>query len=836
MTSSISTIHLIFKTHLDIGFTDYARNVTRQYVEHFIPQAVETARALRQSGDDRFVWTTGSWLIYEYLEQAGAAERKKLEAAIVAGDIVWHALPFTTHTELLDESLFRYGLSLSQMLDKRFGKTTIAAKMTDVPGHTRGIVPLLAEAGVQFLHLGANEASTPPDLPPVFVWKDEASGTRLLVIYQKSGYGKMTIIPGLADAIAFAHTNDNIGPQTPDAARNAFDEKRQQFPGAAVVGSTMDAFAQALLTVENTLPVVTGEMGDTWIHGVGSDPLKIARFRELMRLRREWMEDGKLSPDDPVMGIISRNLLLVAEHTWGLDEKTWLKDYDHYRAKDFKKARKTQTFQDFEASWKEQRGYIDAAVAALGDSPLSYEAKNRLNALNPRKPTQSDYQPITSPIETRRFEIGFDPHTGAMTHLRDKVSKRIWADEDHPLGLFRYETFGAADYERFYRQYIINKRATRHWSIDDYTKPGLKAVGNTHHWWQPTLANISLWEHKDETNILLELNGPEPAIKEFGCPAQIFIRLIVHQSAPVIEYDLSWFDKAACRIPEALWFSFIPRVRPGGSWLMEKLGQWIRPTEVLKNGNRKLHAVQSGVQYTDAAGSLGIDTLDAPLVAPGQPSLLDFNNRQPEVRGGMHVNLYNNVWGTNFSMWSEDDRRFRFVLNTGSGQLDDLKSRFYHFTDSTARRQAKMRKLTTFPRAETLTGLEKLLNSGDSFAFRWAAYAVLRLDSAAGSAMLLPFFDSADAEVRYHLSGLAGDYGDAQLVEPLIRVLQTDSVPENRHLAAFSLGKLGDKRAIPALEHARLHDKGEDFEGRTVASAATEALERITGGADSNHA
>ena len=31
--------------------------------------------------------------------------------------------------------------------------------------------------------------------------------------------------------------------------------------------------------------------------------------------------------------------------------------------------------------------------------------------------------------------------------------------------------------------------------------------------------------------------------------------------------------------------------------------------------------------------------------------------------GAMHVNLYNNVWGTNFPMWYEEDARFRFVLS-----------------------------------------------------------------------------------------------------------------------------------------------------------------------------
>ena len=110
----IRKIHLVFKTHLDVGFTDYAHKVVENYFTRFIPKALDTAEELRRSGGpERFVWTTGSWLIYEYLEQAGQAERTRLERAIVAGDITWHGLPFTLHSELLDPELFRFGLSLS---------------------------------------------------------------------------------------------------------------------------------------------------------------------------------------------------------------------------------------------------------------------------------------------------------------------------------------------------------------------------------------------------------------------------------------------------------------------------------------------------------------------------------------------------------------------------------------------------------------------------------------------------------------------------------------------------------------------------------------------------
>jgi hypothetical protein len=86
----------------------------------------------------------------------------------------------------MDGSLFRYGLSLSHTLDIRFGKHTIAAKMSDVPGHTRAIVPLLAEAEITFLHIGVNGASTPPAVPPLFVWRNPSGADVIVVVHKGS--------------------------------------------------------------------------------------------------------------------------------------------------------------------------------------------------------------------------------------------------------------------------------------------------------------------------------------------------------------------------------------------------------------------------------------------------------------------------------------------------------------------------------------------------------------------------------------------------------------------------------------------------------------------------
>ena len=83
---SIKRVLVMFKCHLDVGFIDTQAAVIKKYFEQHFPNAIQIAKTLRRSGEERYVWTTGSWLLYEYLEQASAEDRKRMEEAIVAGD------------------------------------------------------------------------------------------------------------------------------------------------------------------------------------------------------------------------------------------------------------------------------------------------------------------------------------------------------------------------------------------------------------------------------------------------------------------------------------------------------------------------------------------------------------------------------------------------------------------------------------------------------------------------------------------------------------------------------------------------------------------------------
>ena len=659
--NEISKVHVVFKTHLDLGFTDLAANVLETYRNYYFPKAYRVAEVLAQSDrEEKFVWTTGAWLIDWMLETGTTQQRQALEQAILNGVLVWNAMPFTPHSELMDASLFRHGLGISKALDRRFEKTTIAAKITDLPGQTRAVVPLLAEAGIKFLHVGVNSGSALPDVPPVFVWRDP-NGAEVVTAYHHY-YGGVCVVEGLNEALALEFTRDNLGPHSIEEVILTYRRLRERFPKAQIVASSLDAFAVKLLEVKSSLPVLTDEIGDTWVHGVGSDPQKVAGFRELSRLRRHWLEQRRIDPKQ--LHGFSNSLSLVTEHTWGMDEKAHLGDSSRYEAATFAEGRSRANFQSYESSWAEQRQYLNAAVESLEPS-LKAEAEQCLAQIRPEQPDLSEYEPVpnlSALLETPLFDLAFGDD-GSLVHLKLKKSDQVFADPTHRLASFGFEVFLAQDYEQFFREYTPKEFQDEWWVEEDFGKPGLDKLHLEHQRFLPHLARLFRRDQPNETRLLAELAVSPVVIEQFGYPQRVWLEVVLAHQRPEIQFSLSWFGKAASRIPQAFWLSFTTMVAKPEAWRLEKLGQWISPLEVVSGGNRTLHAIGSGVRYQDGDLRLDLESLDAALVAPGQPALLRFENQPSELEGGMHFNLYNNVWGTNFPAWNEGDMRFRFRLS-----------------------------------------------------------------------------------------------------------------------------------------------------------------------------
>ena len=75
-----------------------------------------------------------------------------------------------------------------------------------------------------------------------------------------------------------------------------------------------------------------------------------------------------------------------------------------------------------------------------------------------------------------------------------------------------------------------------------------------------------------------------------------------------------------------------------------------------------MHGLSTGFSCRSGNGTLFVDTIDAPVVALGERSPLNFSQEDADLSKGVHCNLFNNAWGTNYVQWFGEDCRLRFLL------------------------------------------------------------------------------------------------------------------------------------------------------------------------------
>lgn len=229
-------------------------------------------------------------------------------------------------------------MQLTHSLDARFGlspKSTMSQR--DVPGTTRSLIPGLLRANVRAYTGGVNVYSAPPFVPRAFVWSDLASNTSIPAMVHPYNYGGISysdavVIPGFSHAIVFDWRGDNAGPpQSVDEVKGNYATVQAAFPGATVFASTLDNFTQLLTpAVTATLPILTSEIGDTWMHGAASDPQKSQMYKRAAELRRSCIASGACSAADPVIANFTRFLLKNNEHTWGKSQPVYFADYSNW--------------------------------------------------------------------------------------------------------------------------------------------------------------------------------------------------------------------------------------------------------------------------------------------------------------------------------------------------------------------------------------------------------------------------------------------------------------------------------------------------------------------------
>jgi hypothetical protein len=369
---AINEILLIPHTHHDIGYTHVPDICTKMHVRAIR----EAMRLVEADGDDSspaaLRWTVElSRPLLEFLHTASSDEIERFKALVERGRMAVTA-GYLHMTQLIGhEEYVRYFQPVREIRD--YGLPVSVVQHGDINGLSRGVVPLMREAGLDTLVMALNpdHGRAPFEQPSAFIWEGE-DGSQVLVwlsLFYSLANNTWEIMQGHIDKAVeplqriirrleerddypfdffIGHAaEDNMYPNAliSDGVRQ-WNEQGIQPPIRLV---TVDEAMARVRPYRDTLPVVRGEWVDWWAHGHGSSAYEVGISRTARANLRaaeaaaalyqlqpndnqpylppgwtpitNWYRVGVVPPDEaqwqPRINSAYDDLLLFEEHTWG---------------------------------------------------------------------------------------------------------------------------------------------------------------------------------------------------------------------------------------------------------------------------------------------------------------------------------------------------------------------------------------------------------------------------------------------------------------------------------------------------------------------------------------
>ncbi|WP_316834199.1 hypothetical protein [Pedobacter nutrimenti] len=253
-----------------------------------------------------------------------------------------------------------------------------------------------------------------------------------------------------------------------------------------------------------------------------------------------------------------------------------------------------------------------------------------------------------SEFETPYFKIVFDLKKGGIASLIEKETKRELVDQSskYIVGQFLHERFSTKEVDQWFNTY---SRIKEGWGLNDLGKPGMLGTDKAPYMaftpddWKITVS------HSDITDI-----ATLTSLATQGFANKYTLTFTFPRNAAYV--DVEWFvdNKTPDKQPEGGWLCFPFEVKDP-KFTVGRLGGPIDPaTDIIPGSNKYLMAVNTGVSITqkDKSG-VGLSPMDSPLIGLGEPGLWKFSlDHSPKIPS-VFVNIYNNMWNTNFPLWQE---------------------------------------------------------------------------------------------------------------------------------------------------------------------------------------
>ena len=260
---------------------------------------------------------------------------------------------------------------------------------------------------------------------------------------------------------------------------------------------------------------------------------------------------------------------------------------------------------------------------------------------------------------------------GAISGLTD-AQGREWAGRAGAALLWLRYSLGTNSQMAAYRETYCSgniRAGDTHCGENTYGKPGLQRN-------ESVLANatvIGVWSGPEE--LLVEVGWPTELHVEAGAPKSTWLKATAGVDAS-LDLEVLLVNKTSTRQLEAMFLTFAPDTPSSMSgadadvgeqchWEMDKLGEWVSATDIMKGGSGGISPVLSGVRCSrSATEQMFIRSLDAGVVHFGSAGGVSGTDMLPvggvttpgtheywtqseaDISTGAHFLLFDNIWNT----------------------------------------------------------------------------------------------------------------------------------------------------------------------------------------------
>ena len=348
------TVYLIPHSHVDIGYTNIQDDVRRLQWSHIDSAIVLAEKTKDYPSGSKFKWNVEVlWALESYLDSCSSDKKEKVIKAIQDGSIGVDGMYANMLTGLCSPEEWIWLMEAVRRVNEKFNIKIESAMISDIPGWSWSIVPVLANAGIKYLSFGINQGdrigSVRRELgDKPFYWISPSSNQKILTWVHEQGYsafhyiGKSGTTGGISeieptitnyinslaeskypyDIVPLRYTigSDN-GPTDKYLSDNVKKWNEKYLSPKLVIATNSDFFKEFENKYKVKIPEFKGDITPYWEDGAGSSANETAinrqsadKLNEAMYLLSQY-SNTKFQLDSFYNAW--RNVILYDEHTWG---------------------------------------------------------------------------------------------------------------------------------------------------------------------------------------------------------------------------------------------------------------------------------------------------------------------------------------------------------------------------------------------------------------------------------------------------------------------------------------------------------------------------------------